>query len=142
MASLIEDRDEILQLLYKYNHAIDGGEAERWAGTFTESGVLDAAGRVFAGQQALVAFASGVHGMRHIVTNPVVEVTEDTATVRAYVVVFRGTSTSTIGTYADDLVRTPAGWRFAKRVFTPDSWDSAATETLRSLVGQSDGPSS
>ncbi len=121
MPSLIEDRDEILQLLYRYNHAIDGGEPERWADTFVEDGALEAGGQVMAGRDELVAFASTVHGLRHVVTNPVVEVTGDTASVRAYVLVYRGTSMVVIGTYRDDLVRTPAGWRFAKRVFTPDT---------------------
>ncbi len=139
MPSIVEDRDEILQLLYAYNHAIDGGEPERWAGTFTEDGALDVAGRVFSGRQELVTFAAGVHGMRHIMANPLVEVAGDTATVRAYVLVFRGTSPSVIGTYADDLVRTPGGWRFTRRVFTPDTWDAAATETLHTLSAQNSG---
>src|SRR5579875_3321304 len=79
MPSLIEDRDEILQLLYRYNHAIDGGEPERWADTFVEDGALEAGGQVMAGRDELVAFASTVHGLRHVVTNPVVAVTGDTA---------------------------------------------------------------
>jgi SnoaL-like domain len=135
MPSITEDRDSILQLLYTYNHAIDGGDAERWADTFTADGALNAAGRLFAGRDELIRFASGVHGMRHVVTNPVVEVDGDKAAVQAYVLVFRGPSVSVIGTYADELVRTPAGWRFVRRDFTPETWDTASTETLRA-VGQ------
>ncbi len=134
MTSIFEERDSILQLLYAYNHAIDGGDADRWAGMFTEDGSLDAAGRVFAGREELVRFAEGVHGMRHVVVNPVVEVSGDTATVEAYVVVYRGLTPTVIGTYEDRLVRTTAGWRFHRRVFRPESWDDAASETLESTA--------
>ena len=131
MPSITEDRDSILQLLYTYNHAIDGGDADRWADTFTADGALNAAGRLFAGRDQLMLFASGVHGMRHVVTNPVIEVDGNSASVEAYVLVFRGASVSVIGTYADELVRTPAGWRFVRRNFTPEIWDRDSTETLR-----------
>ena len=121
MPSTTEDRDEILQLLYRYNHAIDSGDAHGWAGTFTADGVFDVAGQVRSGQDELAAFAAGVHGYRHVVVNPVIDVAGDAATVRAYFVVYRGTALTATGTYADEVVRTPDGWRFAKRVSTPDT---------------------
>ena len=120
MHSLTEDRDEILQLLYRYNHAIDSGDAEGWADTFTEDGSLDAAGQLISGREGLVEFASSVRGLRHLVANPVVDISGDAATVRAYLLVFMGTAPAMIGTYEDEVVRTPAGWRFAKRQFTVD----------------------
>jgi uncharacterized protein (TIGR02246 family) len=121
MPSITEDRDEILQLLYRYNHAIDSGDALGWAGTFTPDGVFDVAGQVRSGRDELVAFAAGVHGYRHTVVNPVVDVAGDAATVRAYWVVYQGTAVAALGTYEDEVVRTPGGWRFAKRVSTPDT---------------------
>ena len=121
MPSITEDRDEILQLLYRYNHAIDSGDAHGWAGTFTADGVFDVAGQVRSGQDELAAFAAGVHGYRHTVVNPVVDVAGDAATVRAYWVVYQGTAVAAVGTYEDEVVRTPGGWRFAKRVSTPDT---------------------
>ena len=123
MPSITEDRDEILQLLYRYNHAIDSGDAEGWADTFTPDAVFDAAGRVMSGREELVTFAASVHGSRHVVANPVIDVAGDTATVRAYILLAHGTPVSVAGTYADELVRTHDGWRFAKRVFTPDVKD-------------------
>jgi hypothetical protein len=62
--STAEDRDEILQLLYRYNHASDSGDAEGWADTFTDDAVFDAAGQVISGREALVEFASAVRGRR------------------------------------------------------------------------------
>ncbi|MBW8827224.1 MAG: nuclear transport factor 2 family protein [Acidobacteria bacterium] len=122
MPTLVEDRDEILQLMYRYNHAVDGQAAEEWASTFTDDAIFDAAGRVATGRDELVGFASALPaGMRHIVANPVIDVQGDTAHVRAYITVLKAGAIMSVGTYDDQLVRTPAGWRFAKRVFTPDA---------------------
>jgi 3-phenylpropionate/cinnamic acid dioxygenase small subunit len=121
MPSITEDRDEILQLLYRYNHAIDSGDARGWANTFTEDGVFDVGGQVMSGRDELVKFASDVHGLRHMVVNPLVDVAGDAATVRAYFVVFQGTAPLVVGTYEDEVVRTPEGWRFAKRVSKLDN---------------------
>ena len=121
MPSTAEDRDEILQLMYRYNHLIDSGDASGWAATFTEDGVFDVAGQVRSGRDELTAFAASVRGFRHSVVNPVIDVTGDAATVRAYFVVYKDAAILGTGSYADELVRTPAGWRFAKRVSTPDA---------------------
>lgn len=122
MPSATEDRDEILQLLYRYNHAIDSGDAEGWADTFAEGAVFDAlgGGQVITGREDLVAFASSVKGIRHVVMNPLIDVDGDTAKVRAYLMFLMGTTIAGVGVYDDDVVRTAQGWRFAKRVFTAD----------------------
>jgi uncharacterized protein (TIGR02246 family) len=125
MPSITEDRDEILQLMYRYNHLIDSGDAAGWAETFTEDGVFDVAGQVRSGHSELTAFAAEQAGHRHVVVNPVIDVTGDSATVRAYFVVYAGGALRGTGTYADELVRTPDGWRFAKRVSTPDPRDGS-----------------
>jgi uncharacterized protein (TIGR02246 family) len=121
MPTVYEDRDEILQLLYRYNHAVDGADAEAWADTFTPDGVLDAGGRVMSGRDEFVAFAKTVSGIRHMVVNPIVEVSGDSAHVRAYLMVLRGGAIGSVGIYDDQVVRTDDGWRFIKRVFTPDA---------------------
>ena len=122
MPSITEDRDEILQLAYRYNLAIDRGDAAGWADTFTPDGVFDsgppAEGR---GRDQLIAFAASVHGLRHTLANPAIDVTGDAAAMRAYFVVYQGAAVLGTGTYEDQLVRTPGGWRFAKRVSTPDA---------------------
>src|SRR5262245_37610120 len=118
--TITEDRDEIIQLLYRYNHTFDRGDAEAWADTFTEDGVFDAMGRVVTGRDALLEFAGRVSGLRHVLVNPLVDVTGDTAHVRAYLVMIVNGAITSVGVYEDDLVRTAAGWRFTKRVFTAD----------------------
>ncbi|HEX5586010.1 MAG TPA: nuclear transport factor 2 family protein, partial [Acidimicrobiia bacterium] len=121
MSTVAEDRDEILQLLYRYNHTIDAGDAEGWADTWTDDGVFDAGGSVLRGRAELVGFASGVSGVRHVVMNPLVDVTGDRARVRAYLMLLVGGAIGMIGVYDDEVVRTPSGWRFAARTFTPDA---------------------
>jgi uncharacterized protein (TIGR02246 family) len=64
MPSVTEDRDEILQLMYRYNLAIDSGDAAGWAATFTPDGVFDVAGQLMSGQDELITFAESVRGYR------------------------------------------------------------------------------
>jgi 3-phenylpropionate/cinnamic acid dioxygenase small subunit len=54
---------------------------------------------------------------RHVVANVVVDV-EDADHARAFsvIVLYQGDAAPLIGTFADKLVRTPEGWRFAERV--------------------------
>ena len=120
MPTAVEDRDEIIQLLYRYNHAIDSGDAEGWADTWVDDGVFDTGGEPIAGRAALVDFANNVHGLRHLAVNPLVDVDGDRARVRVYVVVFHGGVVAVTGSAEDEVVRTPAGWRIAKRVFRAD----------------------
>src|SRR5262249_60392014 len=118
--TLAEDRDEILQLVYRYNHAVDSNQAQAWAETFTEDAVFEVGPTVVTGRQGLVEFASAMSsGMRHVTANPVIEINGDEASLRGYIFVFRGKEVAVTGKYEDQIVRTPAGWRFAKRVFTP-----------------------
>jgi hypothetical protein len=126
MPSILEDRDEILQLLHRYNHCFDGGDAWGWADTFTPDGVEEVVGGVtFCGRQELAAHVKEITGERHVVVNPVIEVRGDTATVRAYLLLYRGVELGVTGSYEDDLVRTPDGWRFTKRKFTFDGLSEA-----------------
>jgi hypothetical protein len=121
MPSVVEDRDEILQLLYRYNHLYDSGDARGWAECFTPDGIEEVVdGVTFVGREELAAHVAEVTGERHIVLNPVINVTGDTATVRAYLLLFRGVELGVTGRYEDDLVRTPDGWLFTKRKFITD----------------------
>lgn len=120
MPSAAEDRDEITQLLYRYNHTIDSGDVEAWADTFTPDGVFDQNGPMLAGREALRDFALTVHGFRHALVNPLIDVAGDEATARSYLYAFRGTTVVVTAIYEDLIVRTPDGWRFAKRTCIVD----------------------
>ena len=71
------------------------------------------------GREAILAsfLARPPRAQRHVVANVVVEV-EDAAHARAFsvIVLYQGDPAPLVGTYADRLVRTGDGWRFAERV--------------------------
>jgi len=54
-------------------------------------------------------------GTRHLMTLLTIAVTGDTARAVAYFVFVKGTAIVSSGTYHDDLARTEAGWRIARR---------------------------
>ena len=52
-----EDREEMIELVARYNHAIDSRDAEAWADTFTEDGRFYVPPKHdVRGREALVAF--------------------------------------------------------------------------------------
>lgn len=123
-----DDVLEIQQLVARYNFAVDGGDADAFAGTFTPDGVFTVGGNEMRGHDALRAFVEGRAGVaprRHVVSSMIVDGDGDTATLRAYLQVVAagddGTfAISTQGTYDDRLVRTGDGWRFSVRTFISD----------------------
>lgn len=116
-----QDYMEIEQLYAKYNWAIDTGDAEGWADTFTADGAFNN----FTGREALVGFvnrfANGANGLsrRHWNTNLKIEGDGKTATGAVYLMLMdvstKPASIVTMATYSDKLVKTENGWRFTQR---------------------------
>jgi hypothetical protein len=117
-----DDYIEIQQLYAQYNNAIDSGDAEGYAGTFIPEGVFN----TFNGHDALVGF---IHrwrdqmkggNMRHWNTNLAITGTPEGANGSVYLLLVdvsvRPPVISTAAKYEDQLVKTPQGWRFKKRV--------------------------
>ena len=123
-----QDLVEIQQLYAKYNHAIDSGNAEEWADTFTPDGVFN--GR-FTGREALMGFIKTwkerMNGgnRRHWNSNLSIRGTSEAATGAVYLMLMdvstKPASIASTGMYADELVKTPAGWRFKNRVVKVDA---------------------
>jgi len=120
-----QDLVEIQQLYAKYNWALDSGDAEGYASTFTPDGVFNNN----AGHDAIVKFAETFHGglgghVRHWNTNLMILPTPDGASGQVYLVLVDfGTKPATIATsasYSDELVKTAQGWRFKKRATKGD----------------------
>ncbi len=135
LAELLDER-AIHRLMTDYTRFVDFGEAARIAGLFTEDGVWDGPGvrmeghdevhRFFAERESVTRRTS-----RHVITNIAIELTgPDTATATSYLINYRHDSRDEVllpvpvghpkyvGEYHDRFVRTPAGWRFAERLFT------------------------
>jgi uncharacterized protein (TIGR02246 family) len=123
-----EDVVAIQQLVARYNFAVDEGDADAFAGTFTPDGEFGAGGQVMRGHDELRAFVTGRAGVaprRHVVSSMLVDGDGDRASLRAYLQVFAlgddgSFQVAVQGTYDDELVRVPDGWRFARRSFSID----------------------
>jgi uncharacterized protein (TIGR02246 family) len=125
------DRARIRELTARYNRCFDGGDPEEYAATFTEDGVMEVAGGPSTrGRHDLAEMCRRVpRGIMHVTVDATVEVDGDSAKQHVALVVIaraarredKPTLMST-GRYEDDLVRTPDGWRFARRFCTLDGW--------------------
>jgi hypothetical protein len=121
-----QDNFEIQQLYAKYNIAIDSGDAEGYASTFTPDGVFN----TFAGHDALVGFAKmwreklGGATRKHWNTNLQISGTSKEASGFVYLMLVDiGTKPASIlatATYTDSLVKTKEGWRFTTRMTKSD----------------------
>jgi hypothetical protein len=121
-----QDNFEIQQLYARYNIAIDSGDAEGYASTFTPDGVFNQ----FAGHDALVGFAKtwreklGGATRKHWNTNLQISGTSKEASGFVYLMLVdistKPASILATATYTDSLVKTKEGWRFTKRTTKSD----------------------
>ncbi|WP_349268288.1 polyketide cyclase [Mycolicibacterium parafortuitum] len=122
------DRQEIADVQVRYATGIDRRDWPLFRTVFTEDCELDY-GEIgtWKGADAVIDFMVTTHDMigysLHRITNQAATVHGDTATAHAYVdalVMAPGNASgvNAAGFYDDELVRTEAGWRIAKRRFT------------------------
>jgi 3-phenylpropionate/cinnamic acid dioxygenase small subunit len=124
-----DDRLAIQDLYGRYNHAIDFGDAEGWANTFTADGTFESGRGSFSGADALAEFARGYAAQmkgRHWTNNLVVDADGDGARGKCYLILYRlggegGPSVLTTGVYHDELVRDGSTWRFKSRKVVADA---------------------
>jgi uncharacterized protein (TIGR02246 family) len=129
----LADRARIRELTARYNRAFDDGDAEGFAATFTQDGVMEVAGGFeVKGHEALAKMCRSVpYGIVHVTVDAVVEVDGDRATQDVTVMVLkrpkpdagpeeRTSRLDRSGRYHDELVRTPEGWRFRRRTAVLD----------------------
>ncbi len=128
-----QDFVDIQDLYARYNWALDSGDAEGWAATFTPDGVFrivdqgEAGNNV--GHDAIVKFAKGFSAglgahVKHWNTNLMITPTTQGASGRVYLVLVdfgaRPASIVTSAAYTDELARTAQGWRFRSRAVKGD----------------------
>jgi 3-phenylpropionate/cinnamic acid dioxygenase small subunit len=119
---------EIHQLLGLYGHLVDAKEWDRFAEVFEADAVLDYTGvrapRVFSGLEEIRQyFRDANHPSAHHVTNIVVsEVAGEVRVKSKFLAPYTRATHDPLrwfgGDYDDVVVRTPAGWRFRRRVCT------------------------
>ena len=126
-----QDYIDIEQLYATYNHAIDSGDAQGWAGTFTPDGTFNK----FAGHEQLVGFMQQwkekMNGAnrRHWNTNLSIRPSTDGASATVMLMLVDVTTKSIVATgmYNDTLVKTASGWRFKSRATKRDAAPAAAS---------------
>jgi hypothetical protein len=121
-----QDYVDIQQLYARYNEAIDTGNAEAWADTFTADGVFN----TFKGREALLGFVQQwkdkMNGLsrRHWNTNLLITPTAEGASGSVYLMLLdvsqRPPAIAATAKYSDVLVKTPQGWRFKQRTTSGD----------------------
>jgi hypothetical protein len=125
-----QDYIDIEQLYATYNHAIDSGDGEAWAATFTADGTFNQ----FTGHDQLVGFIKqwreGMNGgnRRHWNTNLRIVPSSDGASASVFLMLVDVSTKSIVATgmYNDTLVKTAGGWRFKTRQTKMDAAPAAA----------------
>ena len=120
-----QDYIDIEQLYATYNHAIDSGDGEAWAATFTPDGTFNK----FTGHDQLVGFIqrwkAEMNGgnRRHWNTNLRIQPSKDGASASVFLMLVDVTTKGIIATgmYNDTLVKTATGWRFKTRATKMDA---------------------
>ena len=125
----LSDRAEITEILYRYATALDESHREFLSDVFLPDALFEIGAGVGAyhgpGEIAdvVLEFLGGLEASQHIITNPVIELDGDTARSRCYLhaqhyMPDQRTGGNTLeigGTYHDELVRAPNGWRIRHR---------------------------
>lgn len=126
----LSDRMEIQELTARYNRAADGTDPEPLLAVFTEDATMEMLGgdggpAVFTGGELAKLVAPAAGQRVHMTMDSIIDVDGDTATQEITLLLLtraprRGLAAVFTGRYSDELVRTPDGWRFARRVATID----------------------
>ncbi len=129
-ADPLDDRAEIVDVLYRYATALDSRDWDLLREVFTEDAVGEYTGRIgrtFEGREAITGLVSSALSSldvsQHVISNPVIQISGDTAESRCYLRAQHymanppagGTTHEVGGTYHDRLVRTADGWRIVHR---------------------------
>ncbi|MEB3019642.1 nuclear transport factor 2 family protein [[Mycobacterium] crassicus] len=129
MTDHAEAKADITEVLLRYATAIDTKDWELFRSCFTDDVDADY-GQIGQWNDAasITEFMAGVHeamsDTKHMLHNMVIDVVGENATAVTYVHTVQALAADptqwvdAVGQYRDDLVRTPGGWRIARRVFT------------------------
>lgn len=142
------DRAQIEDLLARYSFALDWQDADAYANTFTEDGVLDWAQGVVVGRDAIRKEMQGAKEyfdnlaeeakplrrsrLRHFITNAVIKVDGDKADVRAFWLEMynnnpeRKGQAQAYGHSIDELKKVNGEWLFSLRKIYNEEMDDRA----------------
>jgi hypothetical protein len=123
MTTPLEDKDAIRELLHHYCFCMDQGHFAELAALFAPDGEWIAPYRTATGPADIAAWLQQSVPPQprrmHYVMNSIITIDGALATARSnYLVMVEGVNgpvPSVCGTYDDDLVKQPDGWRFQRR---------------------------
>jgi hypothetical protein len=127
MATILEEKEAIRDVLSAYCFYVDNGEFDKWTELFTEDGVFDAGALTkVQGREAIKNFivkavpSKGEGPARkHCTMNSIIQVNGMEARADSYIIVVReseqGIMTSLAGRYEDLLIKQGETWRFKVR---------------------------
>ena len=120
---MLEDKDAIRELLHRYCFYMDEGRFDELAALFSDDGEWIAPYRTAKGPADIAAWLQQSvppsPRRMHYVMNSIIDCVGMRATARSnYLVMVEGADgpfPSVCGTYDDELVKLPGGWRFHRR---------------------------
>ena len=129
MSLSLEEQLDIMDVMARYNHAVDSGDAEAWANTFTDDGIFEGSAITVKGREELLEFVRSrdpSNPIRHWNNNILIEGNGDDATAKVYLVTFDVSGPPKIrssGIYHDTLRRIDGQWKFTYRKVEVDRLD-------------------
>ena len=129
MPSMLEDKEAIREVLYRYCYGTDMGDTEAWVRDFAENCTWDGgAFGVCRSKDEMRAFhkqgGDASKAMRHLTLNSLIDVQADRAKAVSYVLLLgvsdAGTNIVFSGFYEDLLIREGGRWLIQSRKLRPD----------------------
>ena len=126
MSAVLEAKDAIRELMAIYAQALDACRFADVAACFAPDGEWTTDYGAARGPAEIEAFIRGIVPVKgegpqrkHYITNIIIKVDGDTASAVSDYLIVREAGAGLIpvmgGTYRDKFVKTPAGWRFARK---------------------------
>jgi 3-phenylpropionate/cinnamic acid dioxygenase small subunit len=129
-----EDRLAVMNLIARYAQCLDAGDIDGYVANFTPEARIEWANGSAKGRDEIRAWVSGLMRggigatparVRHVAGMPEIDGDSERCSARTYVIILStrddGTVVvSSLGSYADTIVKTEAGWLFEKRVMNAD----------------------
>jgi hypothetical protein len=142
----LADRVAIQELTAQYNRAADGTDPKALLAVFAHDGSVEMRGRpgtdvVYRGDEIARLVAPAALQRVHMTMDAIIEVHGDRATQVCTVLLCtrapgRGIGALLTGRYIDDLVRTPVGWRFRRRIAEIDFANEGRITLANATSGQ------
>ena len=129
---LARDKAAIVELIARYNYAIDHEDYQGWANTFAPDGMFHGIIGKFAAHKELDKFIASVKNLtatspnlRHYVTNILPEINGNEARCTCFLLMTSttkegGSKIAAAGEYEDRLVKINGQWLFLERIVRVD----------------------